>query len=357
MSARTPWLLLALTATACARPQPELPEGALLSGEVEAGRAFFAGLQGWEDTRLSAHAVQVLAKLKDCGDRFTLRLPEEGEPSVTCEEVANFEHFSQGHPLVFALARAPVGRLLGWIEPGQTLRIEATLADPEEVGPWGALLPSRQEPGPAVLSDEQAVLHGRVRAARLAGLTELVESGGQGDSMFGLKSELFTNSVLDGTWEFAVYLPGGEAKLPRVALAVGVRSEDLARAALDAYIAKIEKTWKVSMNRNVEGALGCFDAVNMLPDLAPCGAIERGVLLLAWNRASLEHARGPAPTAATGSFVRVNLGLFPEADKLISLNFAPTMPPPAVKYPWSAVVVHASHDDLGVHLSLEASPR
>ena len=342
----------------CKEAPPELPPGAVLAGDVAAANRLFSQLKRWEGTKASGWADQRLAQLADCAGQFSW-IAAEGQPdALRCEALPDLARWSAGHPLVFALPAAAPGRLVGWIDPGETLRLGAELLNAEEDGIWGLLLPHEQAPGPFVLSDERALVHGRIRAARIAALPELVESGGQGDAMFGLKSELFTNSILDGTWEIAVYVPEGEHMLPEVALAVGVRSEELARAALHAYIDQVEATWKITFTDGIPGIEGCFEQVNMLPGLAPCGAIDDGVITLGWNRQSLDRARsGPPGAAVDGAVVRVSMDRFPEADRLLSLAFAPDAAPPQVPYPWSTLELQLRRDDAGVHLSAEARPR
>lgn len=340
----------------CHPREPELPAGALLAGDSAAAGRLLQQLSGWEGTRVAGWASSRAEQIGGCAEQFTWI--SDGNERLDCEPLSALSRWSAGHPLVFALPAGPPGRLVGWIDPGATTTLGADLLNPEEVGIWGLLLPDERSPGPFVLSDERALVHGRIRAARVAALASLVESGGQGDAMFGLKSELFTNSVLDGTWEFAIYVPSGDALLPEVALAVGVRSEELARAALDGYIGQVEETWSTAFTRGIPGLEGCFENVNMLPELAPCGAIADSTLVVGWNRHSLEHARSAAAgTPVEGGLVQVDMGLFPEADRLLSLAFAPNEPAPVVPYPWSKLTLRLNRDDAGLHLALEAWPR
>lgn len=353
--------LLSLGATllgACEPAQPTLPEGLLIQGEAEAARAVLAQLQGLEGTPAAATAATLTASLQGCEATFSLIRPPGAESSAPrCAADPALAGLPQGHPLAFALPAAAPGRLVGHVEPGPTLKIEATLRDPVEAGAWGLLLPSAQSPGPLVLNDERELVHLRARAARVSALSELVEQGGQGDAMFGLKSALFAGAVLDGTWEFAAWLPPEGEQLPLAALAVGVRDEGLALSALEGWVEQLESTWNIALSRDAADLVGCFRALNTLPGLAPCGAIRDGALLVGWNEQSLRHALArPAGTPVESALGRVALERFPEADRLLSLAFAPEEPPPTARYPWRSLTLSATRGEDALDLHLEAIP-
>lgn len=350
--------LTACLLVACGGGPEPLPPGLLLAGEVGAARAVLAEIERWQGTAAASAARAAGASISGCQGRFSTIRSEGGETSTTCEDRPELASLPRGHALAFALPEGGPGRLVGWIEPGPSLKAEAELQNPTEAGAWGLLLPAEEGPGPLRLSGEGELLHLRSRAARVGGLSELVESGGQGDSMFGLKSDLFAGAILDGTFELAIYLPQREMDLPLAALRVGVRDEGVAKAAFDAWIRQIERTWSIALNREVPGLYGCFREMNMLPELAPCAVIADGAVTVGWNQASLEHAlSGAAGTPVDGGLLRVQMAAFPEADRLISLAFAPAEPPPQVPYPWAGLELRARREADALKLSLEARPR
>lgn len=342
---------------ACAPEEPELPPGLLVSGEVGAARGVLETLKSWEGVRIAGWASRAEAEIVRCEQRFSL-IHNEAGATVACRDLPDLAGLPQGHLLAFALPEAGPGRLVGWVEPGATLRAEAVLRDPASAGAWDLLLPHADPPGPWRLSGEQALVRLRGRSTRPGAISELASAGGQADTMFGLKSDLFAGAILDGTWEFAIYLPEEGMKLPRVALAVGVRSESLARSALDQYTRQIEQTWNTRLTRALPGLEGCFLEMNMLPDLAPCAFIANGILGVGWNQRSLEHARsGGGDEPLDGAVLRVAMDLFPQADAALSAVYAPGEPAPTVSYPWRQVELRARRVDRDLQVSLELWPR
>lgn len=353
--------MAALLSVACARGPEPLPPGLLLQGEVGAARAVLDALQGFEGTPIASAAAAHEARLSACNQIFSWKQPTDqpqADALLRCQPDPALDALPQGHPLAFALPERGPGRLVGWVELTPTLAVAATLDRPVEAGAWGLLLPGEDSPGPLTLSDQDELVHVRARAARVAALSDLVQQGGQGDAMFGLKSGLFAGAVLDGTWEFAAWLPAAGEQLPRAALSVGVRDEGLARAALRGWLEQLERTWNISLTTGIPDLEGCFRALNTLPGLAPCGAIRDNALVVGWNEESLRHAllRPAIPTPVESALARVAMARFPEADRQISLAFAPDEPPPQLRYPWSALELRARRDADALHLRVELKP-
>jgi len=352
-----PVLALFLVAASCTRASAPLPPGLLVRGRAADASTLLGTLAGWSGTPLANAAGAARATLGRCPDRFSLRQEGNAPASLDCADDPALSALPEGHALAFALPEAGPGRLVGWVDLGSSTVAEGTLDDPDTSGAWGLVLPSEDGPGPLRLSDEGELFHARDRASRLSGLSDLVASGGQGDSMFGLRSDLFAGAILDGTWEFAIYLPAEDGKLPRAALSVGVRDEEVARRAFHAWLEKVQRTWNIKLTTGIPGLEGCFQDYNTLPDLAPCAAIADHAITVGWNRASLDHALAhPAGTPVEGALARLEMARLPEADRLLSLAFAPDEAPPRIPYPWSRVQLQARQveDSLRVRLELSA---
>ena len=170
--------------------------------------------------------------------------------------------------------------------------VELTIPAGLARGAAAMLLPGRESPGPGVLSGTDTLLHARLRPEGGLDLSALVPAHGQGDQMFRLKSRLFASAVLDGTWEAAIYLPGPDSIMPRVALALGTRATAPAAAAADEFIAQLEETWSIRRAPfELSGAPGaCLPELRILPDFAPCYVATPDALVVGWNPDSVAKA-------------------------------------------------------------------
>jgi hypothetical protein len=178
--------------------------------------------------------------------------------------------------------------------------------------------------------------------------------------MFRLKCEIFAGTVLDGTWEMAIYLPEPAAQMPRAALAVGFSMRGPAVAAMEHFISDLQESWPVRRtpfsSGDAEGA--CLPDLNLLPDLAPCYVATQSALVVGWNSASLDRALrfgavGGAPPHSASGF-HVDLTRFPEADARFS---AATDEPGAVpkRMPWEKISANAlaRDDDVDLRIRLD----
>jgi hypothetical protein len=234
--------------------------------------------------------------------------------------------------------------------------LEARLELDDVEGPATLWVPGERPPGPAVLSGADTLLHARLRAAAGLPIADWVPSGSQGDQLFRLRSELFAGTVLDGTWELAVYVPEPGAQIPPAALAVGHRLRSAAEAAVEDFVAKVRSTWPVQRSALSlpQGAAACLSDLRILPDLAPCWFVGESALLVAWNEASLRRAladAGDPDLFASGGMV-VRLDRFARADANLQAGVPGTEAFAPLDYAWQRLELEPRRSAAGVELSL-----
>jgi hypothetical protein len=200
------------------------------------------------------------------------------------------------------------------------------------------LLPGERTAGPGILSAEESLLHARVRPLSGLDLAALVPDGSQGDQLFRLKSRLFTGSVLDGTWEVAVYLPEEGRQMPRAALALGFANRAAAVLAMNAFLDDLESTWPLRRSEFSPGGRpgACFLELRILPEFAPCYVATERALVVGYSPASVLHATGgaPPPEIDAGGGLLVDLARFPEADARLARARGRAQTAGLAAWPW-----------------------
>ncbi len=358
-----------------------LPEGSYLAGNAAALRRFLAGLEGMPGTRVGGVALGLSAKLAAC-EEIAGHAPEGGLPelleSLDCaalaEQPPELRALLRDADLVFALSlgevleeRAeggdPAPRLIGTarIQANSTVEIEAFI-EGELGGGLGALLdPAEGGSGPYALSDEDTLVHLRLRPRGGLDITSLVPQGSQADQMFKLKSKLFSRTVLDGSVEVAIYMPGEGEQMPPFALALGVSMDSVAESAMQDFILDLEGRWPIRHTPtnfgNLRGA--CFFDLRLFAELAPCYAAGDGVTVVGWNPKSVEKAlasrtsRAGADAASTRGEIVVDLDRFAEADARLGRAYGTAPLERAIDYGWSMLRVENRSTDGVPRLRIE----
>lgn len=339
---RLPLVLLALGCHA-RDPLADAPPGAWMVGSAAAVAPLAERLAAWSGTVIGARARPVAAQVATCPDQVLLALlPDATSPTVSCtvpDTWAPLAAAAEGHAAAFLLPDAGIGRFSGTVDvsPDGAFVATGSLPDPPGGTAWDLLLPDDGDPGPDVLPSDGALVHARVRQARVADIATLSGPSAGDEDVFGLNASLFASSVLSGTWEFVAWPPADGGRVPGAALAVGTRSETIAGAAAEQYVATLSKRWPFVATPTDAGghAATCLTGLNLLPELTPCWAIAQGNLVVAWNAASLARAFGVTTHHAATSEVVVHFSAFPAADAALTRAFAPPgAPPPADTYPW-----------------------
>jgi hypothetical protein len=241
-------------------------------------------------------------------------------------------------------------------------RVDATLELPGDAarGIASLLVPASRDPGPAVLSAEELLLHVRARPAGGLDLAALVPQGSQADRMFRLKSELFRGIVLDGTWEAAVYLPGAGEPAPRAALALGFTQRAAAAAAMEAFVSELRDTW--SLRRSLfsvgEARGACLLDLRLLPGFAPCYVVDERALVVGFNPASIRRALDgePAPLGSAGTGAVVELARFAEADARLAAAAGAEPQQASRRSPWQRLRAEGSRDGDTVRVQITLEP-
>jgi len=368
-------------ACSCAAPRDAnlLPEGAYIAGRVGALKPLLEGLQSLSGTTLAYRAFEIESNLSDCEEFAGAAPSEEGVEALwdrlACARLADQPdavNALRGDADIVFLAPlglvaddgSPNSRLIGTVrsEPGGTLRMSARF-DPLPTGALGSLLvPSAEAAGPPVLNPSDTLVHGRIRPRAGLDIAALVPEGSQGDSMFKLKSRIFSSAILDGSLEFAIYLPEDGQMMPPTVIGVGTRVEAAAVEAMDAFIANLERTWKL---RHVPASFGkyrgiCMVEMQLYSEFDPCYVAAKGMILIGWNRRALLHAlepgsgSGPSPHGG----VVAHLDHFAAADAALHDAWVPESPSPRLQYAWQNLEAELQRvgDDVHLQLVLEARP-
>jgi hypothetical protein len=356
-----PLLLLALLG--CARSGPELPAGAWLAGDAAALRRVLARLEARSDVPLGRAADALRQRIDGCarvlghapgGSAVELIAATGCAPAG--ELAGELRELQGSADLVLVLPLGSQGRLAGPIrvDPHGGVTLEAKVEPGELSGAAAFWVPGEQPPGPAVLDAADTLLHARLRPAGGLPIGDWVPRGSQGDQMFRLRSELFAGTVLDGTWELAVYVPEPGAQLPPAALAVGFRLRSAAQVAVEDFVAELRSTWPVQRSALVleQGEAACLSDLRVLPELAPCWWLGEHALVVAWNEASLRRAlagREPSGPFAGGGMI-VRLDRFARADANLQAAAAASFAP--LDYAWQRLELEPRRGGSGLELSL-----
>lgn len=235
------------------------------------------------------------------------------------------------------------GALLEWSHP--------------PVGDLADLLPGAEAAGPAVLAHDAHVVHTRVRGRAAPNFADWVESGGQGDRMFRLRSELFSAAVLDGSWELAIYPPAPDARMPEIALAIGVRVGAAARRAVDEFVSQLEETWQLRRSPvEIAGrSAECLLSLRVLPEFAPCVAHVEGAIVVAWSPQSLATALASSEARAAFAAparLETRLDRLRDADLALARRNAPESARMPTTWPWRRLVAEALPRERGMALRI-----
>jgi len=353
-------------------PAPELPPGNWIYGDAPTISALLASLESLQGTPTARFADPLRAPLDGCRD-FIARSPEADpwalQDSVRCaspgEVPESIVELRGEGDLAFVLDLAPGRRLNGRLTRAQTgaIAIVASL-DPPEASNLGALLVPAKEPvGTISLAAADTLVHARLRPASGLNIARLISQDSQADHMFRLRSELFLGQVLDGTWEFAIYMPRAEHATPPMALALDYALRAPAKAAITKLVSELEATWPIHHSKQViagyEGA--CFHDLRLLPDLVPCWVLTEQSIVIGWNPLSLAVALAGSvkkpdslagPFGASGGLV-VHLDRLPKADRLLQRQLGGSETGERIDYVWDELRLEGSND--GERLQLELS--
>ena len=368
------WIASGLACGAPEAPAPDAdwPAGALLSARSDALRPLLRELEQLHDTPLARAAKRLREALPQCAAIEASAERADGwAEALRCADARTSLaglHAWRGDDAV-ALALPLSGRdaaraLLRVAHDAQGVRLELRWTPPQ--GKLTSLLPGDRPPGPGVLDDRERLLHARVRVDDSLDLAALVPEGSQADQLLHLRAEALSAAVLDGTWEVALYapLPGGE--MPRVAVALGVRSRSAAAAAAERLVGEVERHWSVTRtpvaSESYTGA--CLLDLRVLPDFAPCYASNERALVFAWNPASLRRALAsdghasatrPLPPNAAGQ-LELDLAALRRVDLRLAQRVGPGAIAAVARWPWSRMIASGDRlggdGDLSLHIAL-----
>ncbi len=402
------FLLAAVLAAACGPSPPAetaVPPGALVVTEVSALDSLLARIELAAGTPAGLRAAGLRRALPSCaiaygrdpqGDLLraleALRCGAEVPPALEALRAGRALAFSL--PLRAASALANAGEsadparhtaalrpLRGSVALDPEGRVSLQLELPRESvsAALSLLLPGSEPAGAPLLASNSALIRARVRPAGSFALASLIPAASQGDRLFQLRSALFSELVLDGSWELAVYLPEAPLLWPRVALALGLRNRAAAEQALAGFLAELAKSWPLPQREVLLGGARalCLPELRLLPELAPCAQVGERALTLGWNAASLEHAlegekaeiAAPAARAAStlygaqsadvaarGAALAIELARVPEADALLAGNAPATAAAAAAAAAWQRLLAGGSAQGSDYALWLELEP-
>lgn len=345
------WLVAAaagLLSWTCSTPAP--PVEASIQGDAEALRGLLRLVATLEQTPLGDLARRTLPRLEGCtafASRAEVADLERLLDAVDCRPVDELDQPGlAGHDLAFVLPSAGDAVLRGDVdlEADGSVQANVEMSRPDGDDPRWMLLPASSGV-PSRLNGTGALIHGHWRSDRGLDLASMVDAGSELDRLWGLKADLLSAAVLDGTVEWAIYGPEPSRAMPPMALAFGVRRAEAAVVAAEALAAHLAETWsvqKVSI-RIGDRPGGCLTDLRILPDLAPCYVVTTEQLVIGWNIASLEHAvlgrtSGASADDRSGNEIRWFLSHFPEADRRITRAMG-LESGPVLEYPWSTLVM------------------
>jgi hypothetical protein len=358
----------------CERPPVErLPAGTLWSGDARAARTLLQPLLDLEGTPAALAGGPLLARLASC-QRFLAFCPA-GKPctlaaAISCQPAGALwerAEAARGDAAWVFVQGDGARRLTAWgttATDGETrihAEIDAGGSLPRQ--PWEALLPARRAAAPAVLSDDHALVHLRLRSDR--GIADLGAgvAAARAEELFGLRGELFAAMALEGTSELALYDPAPGQLIPPIALALPVRNRGAGVRALEDLIARTNTRWGATRTPWQLGPHrgACLSDLNVLPGLAPCYVATENALVLGWNRLSVTVALLTPPLqentaeGADGSSLRLHLDRFPAADRRLREAWH-SEGGPAPRYGWSRATVTGRKRSSRYELDLTLAP-
>jgi hypothetical protein len=285
-------LVLALAACGPKVPDDGLPKGALLAGDADALRRIALRLERLAETPIGRQARVVRDRLEGC-KQFVASTPNGDAAallaSIHCDSIETLPPAARAllgaKSLVLVWPFAGEGRLAGAIDvsPSGSVAVDATLRLASATGLANLVLPAATPSGAAVLSDADTLVHARFRPEAGIQIASLVPEGSQADAMFKLKSELFAGTVLDGTWEAAIYLPDAGHGMPPIALAIGTRARTPAVAAMEKFIADLHAAWAVTRRTaSIMAAKARVSRTCASAEFSPCYVATERALVVGW---------------------------------------------------------------------------
>ncbi|MCP5041899.1 MAG: hypothetical protein GY944_12795 [bacterium] len=362
---------------ACSRAQraPALPPGHHVVGRTAAVVGALDALATLTGTPAARVAASLRVQIADC-DVFIAQATraEALIDTVQCVEAleapAWLARVRGDAALGFAFEHAPGRHISGHLAVAETgaLEITATMDPAQAPGLAALLVPGDEPAGPPALDARDAVAHARVRPASGLDLAALVSQDSQADQMFRLRSELFVGTLLDGTWEAAIYLPPEDRVTPPMVLALDHSIRAGAQVAMEKFVAELEATWPIHhSDREIAGYPGaCFHDLKLLPDLVPCYVVSERSIVVGWDPLSIELAIGrtggndqeerASDLAVEGGLV-VHLDRLPEADRRVRGQLGGVASSPGIAELWDALHLEGSGRGgrIAMRLSLERS--
>lgn len=357
---------------------PALPPGNWVYGDARAVSAILASLETLAGTPVARSASSLRERLTGCREFIArsqggdLRALLDRARCATPGEVPDsIVALRREGDLAFVLELAPDRQLRGRLTRAQTgaVSIVASLEAPEVSSLAALLVPGEEPVGRSALAPAETLVHARLRPASGLNVAAMVSQNSQADRMFQLRSELFLGQVLDGTWEFAIYMPRAEHVTPPIALALDYSLRPAAEAAMKRFVSELEATWPIHHSEYViaDYAGACFHDLRLLPDLVPCYVLTEQSIVIGWNPLSLSLALGPAagnsgptdaPFGASGGLV-VHLDRLPEADRRLRRQLGSSRPGAKLDYGyvWDELRLEGTSDGerLQLRVSLEMS--
>lgn len=349
------------------------PAGGIVSADTASLRRLLTALSKHGDTPLATSSRTLLANLPACphveavaADGGFDGLTKPLHCSTLETSLADFRQWRGDHSLAVAwpigdgprlLIRATESKHPGATDSTSDWTFDLHWPVSKAPGVLGTLLPGRRNAGPPVFASDDDLMHVRVRSDEALDLADWAASGGQGDQLFRLRSDLFSGAILDGSWEMALYPPASGGKMPLAVAALGVTLESVAAGAFDRFLSEIESTWNLSRTPqrfgNASGA--CLYELRILPEFAPCAVTTRGAVLVGWNHASLAHALAAEPSAFaedTGGQLEIDFERIEQTDATLALLGQHTRAEP-VDWPWRHLRAHGSRDADGVKVTMQ----
>lgn len=368
-----PCILLALLVQC--RPREKLPSGFFLAGDPGVFRAMLEEIQELRRTPAAATAGGIRESLEGCEGSFEALAPS-GDPTALSESLrcldgrplrTELESVREGADLVAGLEIEGGNRLLARATRGTdtSWTVVVEVGDLPRDHPLRFLLPGSEAPGPTVLSVHDALLQGRFSADHGLDISRWIPEDEQVEALYRLNARIFSQLVLSGSWELAVYTPREGDLLAPIALAFDVENRAAAVAAWQEYLREVQRSWGfVPVPIAIEGREGaCLNDLRVLPGLAPCYVFSDRALILGWNRATLERALRPEPGTELASESRlvVELSALPPADRTLTESLLALRGDPdrsdssegsASAFPWDRLTVAGRR--IGSRYRLEA---
>ncbi len=373
-------LLLALLLSCRSRPDAVPPTR--LVGAAQPLIEFLEDCQSISASRLASWCGELAQSMRACTAVVavcspTENLAEGGTPcrlaeSVECVDRKDLTELGLGDedwlfqgplPGILSAGTSSAGtvELRGRSSSDGAIRVSARLNGSQEL-PLGRWLPSAESPGQFQLSDTGAFAHARWRPD--GGLVpQRTGKRSLADRLYGLRSELFSATVLTGSVEVVAFVPNPGDRFPGSAAALDFHLRRPAIAAMESYIADLQKEWPLVRNdysfNGFEGA--CLNNLRVMPGLAPCYLATDSALVVGWNRTAIEGALTPASRSqvevaggeGAGSRATVDFAALALADRRLAATRSRDV---AFNYPFRSLDVVGRRDGSGFFFDLTLHP-